>query len=1271
MPSGLSNVQAIYSTERAFAALMQNGSVAAWGDSSWGGSGVPSGLSNVQAIYSTSSAFAALKQDGSVAAWGNRGYGGSGVPSGLSNVQAIYSTERAFAALKQDGSVAAWGYSRYGGSGVPSGLSNVSNIFGSTKYYSDSTSTSYYPCPPRYYGQGPSYCQACPGDVPSHMMNNFSLGIRSVVGSCIICDQVSFSLDGRSCVNSCPKEYTYYSPPRFNDGALSGCRACNYTGFYRNLTTNSCERCPKGKYSDGSGFNCSPCPRGEYAPFIGMEECNHCIIHSLPDGESVPRYLTLQEGSTSIDDCYRDCPAGKYGILGDMSSSCVSCPIDHYSSPGAAECPQCPPEEGTNGTTGNTRCMNVGFYQSCSRGSAKNASLYCEPCPIGNYEDEGSCRDCEAGTYGTLPKQTECAQCPTGTYSEEQGASSNTTCTKCPLGKYTPTQGSGKCIDCPPGSFCNETGLSIYGECTVGRYTDVKSRWNCDDCPAGRYQNRTGSAKCTECEAGTFNNETGSVNITDCMVCEAGRYAPQKGSGTCQLCGKDTFTDSAGKNTECTVCPNGETTLGQGVDEGDTGATECVNDNAACSPGERKVAEQDGGGCEKCKMGYYSPSGNSCLPCQKGAYGVENGSTSCTSCPPGRYGMHEAGAGLEDTCKECAKGMFVNIRGATACFDCPPGSACGEKGLNMSVVCVPGRYTDVKSRWNCNDCPAGRYQNSTGSAKCTECEAGTFNNKTGSVNITDCTVCEAGKYAPQKGTGTCQLCGKDTFTDSAGKHTKCTDCPFGKTTGGAEGATECVDKAVACAPGEGPVMSSSEEMQCGGCSAGKYSPSGSECLTCGAGTYSADVNSTSCSACPAGRYGVQEGQTSLQSACSLCPRGEYVNLNGSTKCSACPPGSFCGTEGMSNPKQCPVGQYTDTKERQSCKACPPGQFQNITGSAKCFFCPTGKFLDEEGANSSSQCMSCSPGSYGDKEGLPQCTRCPTGQVQPSQGQESCLDCALEGKIKTNNPSHTECVDDEALLQSLSVVTMIYSNGSAWVGSILIALLFVSGAATLTYYREKEPTRLANFSRVEAVYYSFLPGFSFGSWVFLVMTVASDDVGLAVVMCLSRLLHFSGGVVIVLVLFGDKSFSDRLRSASAYMKGLSNQRKYLDDAFTRERLYLVEMISLLSLCDITMFRFIPWTKSEFYTVSEGFPSMTLMNVCLVIKTVETFISVICDISYLALYANSDGVPSEQEQQTQALFVHHFRRWHNRDGPVGALRQEGRARGPQGDWSRRGR
>ena len=45
--------------------------MAAWGDSSYGGSGVPEGLSGVKTIYSTGRAFAALKEDGTVAAWGD------------------------------------------------------------------------------------------------------------------------------------------------------------------------------------------------------------------------------------------------------------------------------------------------------------------------------------------------------------------------------------------------------------------------------------------------------------------------------------------------------------------------------------------------------------------------------------------------------------------------------------------------------------------------------------------------------------------------------------------------------------------------------------------------------------------------------------------------------------------------------------------------------------------------------------------------------------------------------------------------------------------------------------------------------------------------------------------------------------------------------------------------------------------------------------------------------------------------------------------------
>lgn len=51
-------------------------------------------------VYSTSRAFAALKEDGIVAAWGDANYGGA-VPSDLGgDAKVIYSTIGAFAALK-------------------------------------------------------------------------------------------------------------------------------------------------------------------------------------------------------------------------------------------------------------------------------------------------------------------------------------------------------------------------------------------------------------------------------------------------------------------------------------------------------------------------------------------------------------------------------------------------------------------------------------------------------------------------------------------------------------------------------------------------------------------------------------------------------------------------------------------------------------------------------------------------------------------------------------------------------------------------------------------------------------------------------------------------------------------------------------------------------------------------------------------------------------------------------------------------------------------
>ena len=115
-----SGIIKIFSTYNAFAALKSDGSVVTWGHTYGGNSSsVSSDLSSgVIDISSTYSAFAALKSDGSVVTWGSSNYGGnsSSVSSELSSgVVEIYSTSGAFAALKSDGSVVTWGATSSGG----------------------------------------------------------------------------------------------------------------------------------------------------------------------------------------------------------------------------------------------------------------------------------------------------------------------------------------------------------------------------------------------------------------------------------------------------------------------------------------------------------------------------------------------------------------------------------------------------------------------------------------------------------------------------------------------------------------------------------------------------------------------------------------------------------------------------------------------------------------------------------------------------------------------------------------------------------------------------------------------------------------------------------------------------------------------------------------------------------------------------------------------------------------------------------------------------
>ena len=152
----LTGVTGLAATNAAFAALKSDGSVVTWGDAAYGGNAacapsascqraaVGSLSSGVVTVFATERAFAALKQDGSVVAWGDPTYGGDSAcvvttgciaaPAGslAGGVTQIMSTSRAFVARKQDGSVVTWGLAANGGdSSAPVGgaLTGVAQVF--------------------------------------------------------------------------------------------------------------------------------------------------------------------------------------------------------------------------------------------------------------------------------------------------------------------------------------------------------------------------------------------------------------------------------------------------------------------------------------------------------------------------------------------------------------------------------------------------------------------------------------------------------------------------------------------------------------------------------------------------------------------------------------------------------------------------------------------------------------------------------------------------------------------------------------------------------------------------------------------------------------------------------------------------------------------------------------------------------------------------------------------------------------------------------------
>ena len=105
----------------------------------------------------------------------------------------------------------------------------------------------------------------------------------------------------------------------------------------------------------------------------------------------------------------------------------------------------------------------------------------------------------------------------------------------------------------------------------------------------------------------------------------------------------------------------------------------------------------------------------------------------------------------------------------------------------------------------------------------------------------------------------------------------------------------------------------------------------------------------------------------------------------------------------------------------------------------------------------------------------------------------------------------------------------------------------------------------------------------------------------------------------------------VKEIDKWLPGAAMVHSLLEMSFTEGNVYLVEALVIFSMCEVTMFQFIPWKKSDFFRMSEGFPNMSVLRMCLFIKSVQSVITVSCEIVYLYMYENSD------KEYTQALLI----------------------------------
>ena len=693
-----------------------------------------------------------------------------------------------------------------------------------------------------------------------------------------------------------------------NSNGLSTAANCP-VGFYCPLGTTSStgKGCEAGTYNPIEGAEsqdeCLPCPPGQYC--VGGKE--------NPDGDCTEGYVCTGSSSSATPTNVFSFSTGSNGQCPPgytCQTACtgpIPCPLGQYQdTAGQTACIYCKTGKVCDklGISTPTELCAEGHF--CLKGARFNR-------PLLNITDYGGGGEtindggslCPAGFY-----------CPPGI----------TAPVPCPDGYYEPRTGSAGCQVCPQGYLCKykSAGTETPTICPIRQYCTQQSSAGID-CPDGTWTDQTGlekASQCKYCPPGHF--------------CKEGDWRDSADWTTPNLCKAGYYCDQGGKRLEdvSKLCPIGHYCL-----VGSLYPTPCPRGKINMNPGIATLA-----GCVACDEGYYCVPGEIVKKeCPKGYY-CEIGSDMPTKCGKFKWNGNKKSGAITD-CIDCAAGYYCDdeaIRDETR-FPCKVGHYCLQTTNPASPTpptqCAAGSYRNTvgaAAQTDCVECPAGYYC-PLGNVQPIPCEA-SYYCPLGSGNMTEC---EEGHYCPAIAFEMTDCPAAYYCEALAGVPTKCANgyycgakcvtpekCPLGTMgTNIFYNINETVSCRV-CEPGFYANSSNPEDVVCDLCTAGYICTGG--CTeefpetdadggyVCPIGAY-CPKGSYGPTPCPAGTYGTATKLTSSDE-CTKCTDDMFQNLPGQTRCQSC--GTTSKTADTGDTCVC-IGQHRTFQMNDKTCLCKP------------------------------------------------------------------------------------------------------------------------------------------------------------------------------------------------------------------------------------------------------------------------------------------------------------------------------------------------------------